>query len=102
MDLVRTGPAGGPSSRVAEEAAVNGKRLPLLIAAVLPMGAPGAARADTPPSVWEVAADPGAARSWNRHVRVDGLREERPASGAGEGELRLGARRAMTENAAAS
>ncbi len=81
---------------------MNGKRLPLLIAAVLPMGAPGAARADTPPSVWEVAADPGAARSWNLHVRVERLLEDTPASGVGEGELRLEAARAMLEDAGAS
>lgn len=60
-----------------------------------------AARAETPPSVWEVARDPAEAGRWDLHVRV-----ERLLQGSfrmrGESELRLEAARVMLEDAEAA
>lgn len=78
--------------------------LPLLAGALLA----GAARADTPPGVWDVARDPEARARWNLHVHVRRLM--RPPSSEDafspelkrDEELRFEAARAMLEEAGAA
>jgi len=58
------------------------------------------ARADTPPSVWDVARDPAERDRWGLHVRVQRLLSS--GETAREDELRLQAARAMLEDGGAA
>jgi tetratricopeptide (TPR) repeat protein len=64
-----------------------------------------AAGADTPPSRWDVARDPGVGERWSLHVRVERMLSpvRRDEDGVGlDAELRLEAARAMLEQADAA
>jgi tetratricopeptide (TPR) repeat protein len=77
-----------------------------LLAAPLALGVVGAsaaaARADTPPSVWDVARDPGEAGSWKLHVGVQRLLLGRRDAPNDEEKLRVEAARALLEDADAA
>ncbi len=85
---------------------MRGRRsiLPLLVL----LGLRTTARADTPPSIWDVAADPEERSSWNLHLRVERLLHPslpddlRPLDQRRDDELRLEAARAMLEQADAA
>jgi tetratricopeptide (TPR) repeat protein len=66
--------------------------------------AAGAARAETPPSAWDVAKDPAARDRWDLHMRVERLLHPPPNEGAlrFDDELRLEAACAMLEEANAA
>jgi tetratricopeptide (TPR) repeat protein len=76
-------------------------------AASCPWAAP-IARADTPPSVWEVAKDPGEVDRWGLHVRVQRLLNSVPAGSPEflelrrDQELRLESARMLLEQADAA
>ena len=63
-----------------------------------------AARAETPPSAWDVAKDPAARDRWDLHMRVERLLHPPPNEGAlrFDDELRLEAACAMLEEANAA
>ena len=60
-----------------------------------------AAPAETPPSVWDVARDPGEAGRWDLHTRVERLLQGSTRM-PGESELRREAARVMLEDAGAA
>ncbi len=64
----------------------------------------GSARAETPPSVWDVAKDPAERDRWALHMRVERLMHPPVGEGALrlDDELRLEAARAMLEEADAA
>jgi tetratricopeptide (TPR) repeat protein len=74
------------------------------LAVVLAGVAGGVARAETPPSVWDVARDPAARDRWALHMRVERLMHPPVGEGALrlDDELRLEAARAMLEEADAA
>ncbi len=63
-----------------------------------------AARADSPPSVWDIARDPGMRDRWELHVRVERLLSAPRAAGVPmlDDELRLEAARALLDDADAA
>jgi tetratricopeptide (TPR) repeat protein len=71
-----------------------------ILAPVLLCGA--IARADTPPSAWDLAKDPAARDRWELHVRVMRLMPRHVRRGSAEDELRLEAVRAVLEGADAA
>jgi tetratricopeptide (TPR) repeat protein len=63
---------------------------------------PRVARADTPPTAWDLARDPAEADRWALHVRVERMLERGPSARFPDGELELEAARAMLEDAGAA
>ena len=84
------------------------RRWPLALAALLALGRAAVARADTPPSQWDIAADPALAERWALHVRVQRLLHPPPDDPTGprlewrrDAELHCEAALAMLEQAGA-
>jgi len=86
------------------------KKRTLLLAAAIPLALTlSPARADTPPSVWEIAKDPSLADHWALHVRVERLLSGPPRDedvphleAIGDVERRTMAALAMLEDAGAA
>jgi tetratricopeptide (TPR) repeat protein len=81
-------------------------RLVLAVGAMIASGRTG--RADTPPSVWDLAKDPAERERWALHVRIERLLHGHaaddvlPSEQRRDDELRLEAARAMLEDAGAA
>ncbi len=96
-----------PVRKAAPETARRGVRAVWVVAGSLALGATLAAavaRAETPPSVWDVAKDPAERDRWALHVRVERLMHPPVGEGAMrfDDELRLEAACAMLEEADAA
>jgi tetratricopeptide (TPR) repeat protein len=95
-----TRPAALPAPMSAITAGARSLASAFLVASVAGMLAgPGVARAETPPSVWDVARDPAQSDRWDLHMRVQRLLH--PPAGEGglrfDDELRIEAACAMLE-----
>jgi tetratricopeptide (TPR) repeat protein len=69
---------------------------------VLTLTTATAAIADTPPGVWDLAADPAEGARWALHLRVQRMLQRSPMASFPDTELKLEAARAMLEEAGAA